>query len=185
MDPRWVGLACSVTPYVDLRDRFRGALVGGAIGDAMGRPNEGQPTDVARARKVREYQPWQGWTGGPKGTITDDTQMTMWLTESILANAEPAREQASRGAGVQGSIGETGNLGRGDEGAADLCDQLVDPDDLAQRFTRERIRGIGQTTRDFVRNYKDPREAVARGWSPVRRQRDGHASRSRRPRPLG
>jgi ADP-ribosylglycohydrolase len=81
--------------------------------------------------------------------------MTMWLTESILANAEPAREQASRGAGVQGSIGETGNLGRGDEGAADLCDQLVDPDDLAQRFTRERIRGIGQTTRDFARNYKD------------------------------
>ena len=25
----------------------------------------------------------------PKGTITDDTQMTMWLAESVLASAEP------------------------------------------------------------------------------------------------
>jgi ADP-ribosylglycohydrolase len=64
---------------IDLRDRFRGALIGGAIGDAMGRPNEGVRANEARTRKIRAYQPWHGWTGGPKGTITDDTQMTMWL----------------------------------------------------------------------------------------------------------
>jgi ADP-ribosylglycohydrolase len=36
-------------------------------------------------RRARDYQPWQGWQSGPKGTITDDTQMTMWMAESILA----------------------------------------------------------------------------------------------------
>jgi ADP-ribosylglycohydrolase len=159
-DPRWARLQPPVHTSVVLRDRFRGALVGGAIGDAMGRPNEGRPTEVARERKVRAFQPWHGWNRGPKGTITDDTQMTMWVAEAILEAAEEQRRggaeaQARKDAGVQGSIGETGNPGRGDEGAVGLRDQLVDPDDLAQRFTRERIRGIGRATREFVRNYKD------------------------------
>jgi ADP-ribosylglycohydrolase len=132
-DPRWARLQPPVHTSVVLRDRFRGALIGGAIGDAMGRPNEGRPTEVARERKVREYQSWHGWTRGPKGTITDDTQMTMWVAEAILASGVRAAEA----------------------GKGDLRDQLVDPDDLAQRFTRERIRGIGRATREFVRNYKD------------------------------
>ena len=116
-----------------LRDRFRGALVGGAIGDAMGGPNEGTPGPVARERRIREYQPWPGWKGGPKGTITDDTQMSMWLAESILKTAR------------------RGN----DAGAEPLEDRLLDSDDLAQRFTREEIRGIGQATSEFARNYRD------------------------------
>jgi ADP-ribosylglycohydrolase len=49
------------------------------------------------------------------------------------------------------SIGETGNRGTG----AALRDRLIDPEDLAKRFTRERIRGIGQAVREFVHNYKD------------------------------
>jgi len=31
----------------------------------------------------------------------------------------------------------------------------LDPEDVARRFTRERIRGIGQATRQFVGNFKD------------------------------
>ena len=31
----------------------------------------------------------------------------------------------------------------------------LDPDDLAQRFCRERIWGIGGSTKEFIRNYKD------------------------------
>jgi ADP-ribosylglycohydrolase len=31
----------------------------------------------------------------------------------------------------------------------------LDPDDLAKRFTREHIRGIGQATREFLHNYED------------------------------
>ena len=73
-DSRWQRLLFQAGQGVDLRDRFRGALVGGAIGDAMGRANEGVSASEARARRIREYQPWAGWRGGPKGTITDDTQ---------------------------------------------------------------------------------------------------------------
>jgi hypothetical protein len=76
-DPRWQRLRLEPDQGIDLRDRFRGALIGGAIGDAMGRPNEGRATEVARERKILAYQPWHRWTGGPKGTITDDTQMTV------------------------------------------------------------------------------------------------------------
>ena len=132
-DMRWDRLSSSCPPGFDLRDRFRGAMIGGAIGDAMGRPNEGCPTGATREQKIRAYQPWHGWTSGPKGTITDDTQMTVWLAESILDSA--------------GRVVETG------EGA--LRDHLLDPDELARRFTREPIRGIGRATKQFVRNFKD------------------------------
>lgn len=64
---------------MNLRDRFCGGLIGGAIGDVMGRPNENVWPSAGRERQIRDYQPWHGYTGGPKGTITDDTQMTTWL----------------------------------------------------------------------------------------------------------
>jgi ADP-ribosylglycohydrolase len=86
--------------------------------------------------------------GGPKGTITDDTQMTMWLTEAILAAG--ASDQRSEDRDQQGQHEEQERL----------ADSLIDPDDIAKRFTRERIRGIGQATREFVRNYKD----LGRPW---------------------
>ncbi len=132
-DPRWERLRSGVDRGVNLRDRLRGALIGGAIGDAMGRANEGVWPSEARERRIRDYQTWHGWRSGPKGTITDDTQMTMWLSESILACARRAEE----------------------EGVADVRDHLLDPDDLAKRFSREHIRGIGQAVREFVHNYKD------------------------------
>lgn len=40
-EPRWAQLRFAAAPGLDLRNRFRGALIGGAIGDAMGRANEG------------------------------------------------------------------------------------------------------------------------------------------------
>jgi hypothetical protein len=89
-DPRWRRLDAQPAPAIGLRDSFRGTLVGGAIGDAMGRPNEGLRASESRACCIREYQVWHGDLGGPKGTITDDTQMTMWLAEAILeASHEP------------------------------------------------------------------------------------------------
>ena len=100
-----------------LQDKIRGAILCGAIGDAMGRSVESQtPGTYPHATW---YSPWRGWKSGPIGTITDDTQMTWWLAESLLANGG-----------------------------------LV-PDDLAKRFTRKHIRGIGKATRQFIANYKD------------------------------
>lgn len=69
-------------------DAARGALIGGAVGDALGRPAEGCDPVLVAARfgVLRDYRPWGGWVGGPVGTITDDTQMTMcvaeWLAEA-------------------------------------------------------------------------------------------------------
>lgn len=129
--------------------------MGGAVGDAMGRPNEGALGSEARMRKVRAYQPWPGWRSGPKGTITDDTQMTMWLAESILA-AE-ARDKRSEDSGQREARSQRPEI-RDRQELKELRDRLIDPDDLAKRFTREHIRGIGRAVRGFVHNYKDLRK---------------------------
>jgi hypothetical protein len=39
--PRWQRLRSALDPEVNLRDRYRGALICGAIGDGVGRANEG------------------------------------------------------------------------------------------------------------------------------------------------
>lgn len=72
-----------------LRDRFRGCLLWGAVGDALGRPVEGwDPARIAERfgeGGLRDYIPWRGWREGPTGTITDDTQLTIEVARSLLA----------------------------------------------------------------------------------------------------
>lgn len=76
----------------ELRDRYRGCLLWGAVGDALGRAVEGQDPAAIRARYgpagLREYQPWRGWRGGPTGTITDDTQLTIEVARTLLVSGE-------------------------------------------------------------------------------------------------
>lgn len=61
--------------HLDL-DRYLGALWGGVLGDALGRPYEGTRPRVPLPFAA-EFQPWPGWRSAPKGTITDDTHPTM------------------------------------------------------------------------------------------------------------
>jgi hypothetical protein len=69
-----------------LAERFAGCLLGGAVGDALGRPLEGgSPGSSPRIEWVEDYRQWHGWRSGPKGTITDDTQFSMWLLQSLIA----------------------------------------------------------------------------------------------------
>lgn len=79
------------TPSGDTADRYRGCLLGGAIGDALGRPAEGRSPHEVRRRfgELRDFLPWHGWESGPKGTVTDDTQLTMCVTETLLASDGP------------------------------------------------------------------------------------------------
>jgi ADP-ribosyl-[dinitrogen reductase] hydrolase len=66
-----------------LRDRFRGSLVGLAVGDALGAPLEFQP-----ARDPAEYVTDMiggGWLKLLPGEWTDDTEMTLCVVESLLA----------------------------------------------------------------------------------------------------
>ncbi len=61
---------------------------GACVGGWIARTNEGVCPSTTRELRIRDYQPWQGSQSGPKGTITDDTQMSMWLAESILARSQ-------------------------------------------------------------------------------------------------
>jgi ADP-ribosyl-[dinitrogen reductase] hydrolase len=153
-DARWERLRFGVDPEVNLGDGFRGALVGEAIGDAMGRPNEGVRPSEAQERRIRDYQPWPGWQSGLRGTVTDDTQMTMWLAESILGTSQEPRAVSREGEPVDQKAEDSGQQ-EPHQRRERPADRLIDPDDLIQRFTRERIRGIGQATREFVHNVKD------------------------------
>ena len=85
---------------LELGDRIRGCLIGGAVGDALGAPIEFWSTEQIRAEAgplgIRDFLP-TGF-GGARGLITDDTQMTLFtvdglirmLTGQLMMGAEPA-----------------------------------------------------------------------------------------------
>ena len=75
---------------VEREDRFVGALLGGAVGDALGSFCEGWPRsrilEVERLlAHYRELRRADGEVVRPGGAYTDDTQQTLVLVESLLA----------------------------------------------------------------------------------------------------
>lgn len=64
-------------------DRVRGALLGGAVGDALG-----WPVEFRRLYQIREHYGADGVTGLPGGglvaEVTDDTQMTLFTAEGLI-----------------------------------------------------------------------------------------------------
>lgn len=72
------------TSPTKLADRARGCILGGAIGDAMGGPFEGQPSPLT----FRTHSDWR---------ISDDTQLTLATCESIIEIGQASPEHiASR-----------------------------------------------------------------------------------------
>ena len=74
---------------MDLLDRFRGCLLGVAVGDALGMPTEGYTAQEISSRfgPIREMLPApQGHfhTGLSAGQFTDDTEETLLLAESLI-----------------------------------------------------------------------------------------------------
>ena len=67
-----------------IRERFRGCLLGGAVGDALGAPVEFMPRSEIVERfggqGIRDYVP----AYGRLGAITDDTQMALFTAEGML-----------------------------------------------------------------------------------------------------
>ncbi|MEV0245872.1 ADP-ribosylglycohydrolase family protein [Nocardia sp. NPDC050712] len=77
--------------YAQIVDKVRGALLGGAVGDALGWPIEFLALEV-----IREEYGGAGVTGFLPGRsvphgITDDTQMTLFTTEGLL-RCPPGRD---------------------------------------------------------------------------------------------
>lgn len=65
-------------------DRFRGCLLGGAVGDALGAPVEFMSRDQILARYGDEGISDFDVAYGRRGAITDDTQMTLFTAEGLL-----------------------------------------------------------------------------------------------------
>ena len=80
-----------------LRDRIRGSLIGGAIGDALGYPVEFFCSYSNIQRKygsngITRLDTKQWWTNGKgKAVVSDDTQMTLFTACGLL-NAKTDNE---------------------------------------------------------------------------------------------
>ncbi len=76
----------ALSPSPQLRDKYRGALLGVAIGDALGMATEGLSREeiVATFGEVREFSPRATASFLQPGQWTDDTQLTIALAEAIL-----------------------------------------------------------------------------------------------------
>ena len=68
----------------DLRSRFRGCLLGGAVGDALGAEIEFLTRNEIVARFGDAGPSELGTHDGVPGAITDDTQMTLFTAEGLL-----------------------------------------------------------------------------------------------------
>ena len=73
------GTSLAVGPEEETRrDRYRGCLIGLAVGDALGAPAEFVTRDDLRATYgplgIVDFKPWGGF---PPGTYTDDTQLAL------------------------------------------------------------------------------------------------------------
>ncbi len=74
---------------LDMLDRFRGCLLGVAVGDALGMPVEGYTAHEIESKfgSVREMMPapeGHFHTGLQAGQFTDDTEETLLLAESMI-----------------------------------------------------------------------------------------------------
>jgi len=74
-----------MTGSADLQSKFRGCLLGLAVGDALGAPVEFVHTfeDIAARFPpygVRDFVPWRH----PAGTYTDDTQMSLAVARALI-----------------------------------------------------------------------------------------------------
>ncbi len=67
-----------------LKSKFIGALIGTAVGDAIGMPYEGLNPQEVNARCTIPIEMQDGRL--PKGSYTDDTELAIGIAESLIAN---------------------------------------------------------------------------------------------------
>ena len=73
------------------KDRFLGALLGAAAGEALGAPHEGKPAgEVGPVREITGGGPWA------PGEPTDDIDLTLALLRSLVARRKFDQDDAAR-----------------------------------------------------------------------------------------
>lgn len=78
---------------VSIQDRFRGVLIGTAVGDALGLPAEG----VSRRRIGRLFpKPWRHRLIFGRGMVSDDTEHTLFVSQALLAQPDSVDAFARR-----------------------------------------------------------------------------------------
>ncbi|WP_298218222.1 ADP-ribosyl-[dinitrogen reductase] hydrolase [Halothiobacillus sp.] len=81
-----------------LRDRALGAYLGLAVGDALGATVEFMvPREIQAEYGVHQHMIGGGWLRLKPGEVTDDTQMSLALGDSILAGAEWSLQRFANG----------------------------------------------------------------------------------------
>lgn len=86
-------------PVLDaLEDRFVGCLVGGAVGDALGRMTESLPRWVVKGRfgTVRDFHPGLLRWVRSTGSVTDDTQLTLAIAGAVGADGHLSEAELTR-----------------------------------------------------------------------------------------
>ncbi len=81
-----------MTP-LNLSDRIRGSLLGGAVGDALGAPIEFMSLAEIRDRFGADGLTDYASAYGRRGAITDDTQMTLFTADGLLRGWVRASER--------------------------------------------------------------------------------------------
>ena len=81
---------------LETKDRFSGCLLAGAVGDALGVPVEF--LDIAEIRAKYGPEGIRTFSESPSGigTVSDDTQMTLFTAEGLLREYNRSRKNGSR-----------------------------------------------------------------------------------------
>jgi ADP-ribosylglycohydrolase len=75
------------------QERFRGVLIGTAVGDALGLPAEG----VSRRRIGRLFpKPWRHRLIAGRGMLSDDTEHTLFISQALIAQPTSVEAFARR-----------------------------------------------------------------------------------------
>lgn len=158
---------------IELKSRFRGCLLAGAVGDALGASVEFMSRHEILSRfgsaGIREYAPAYGGLG----RITDDTQMTLFTAEGLLrSHVRGCLRGVSSQRSVVSSAYERWLLTQGERTSMDTEQEWLDSGWLIKQPALHSRRAPGMTCLSALRqmrHYGDEARNDSKGCGGVMR----------------